>query len=226
MITQTCSTIPSSMLSRKRTHSQKDKSTSIIDKKITSYFTNKKEATITTSKLKEFELSSKAMHLIEEVKNNPIKREKIQISILDSFPLREKFHSLINRELPLPLKYKKLLNTFISIDKELFNGMKNIHCFDKEELEQILFVYEECFLIKDGTISINYNNQEEFTTDLLSRREKTFRNKLIHLVNKQHKVFLSSLPIKEHFDPLKCRTWHSMFDLEGCSDIKKIDITY
>ena len=226
MITQTCSTIPSSMLSRKRTHSQKDKSTSIIDKKITSYFTNKKEATITTSKLKEFELSSKAMHLIEEVKNNPIKREKIQISILDSFPLRENFHSLINRELPLPLKYKKLLNTFISIDKELFNGMKNIHCFDKEELEQILFVYEECFLIKDGTISINYNNQEEFTTDLLSRREKTFRNKLIHLVNKQHKVFLSSLPIKEHFDPLKCRTWHSMFDLEGCSDIKKIDITY
>ena len=226
MITQTCSTIPSSMLSRKRTHSQKDKSTSIIDKKITSYFTNKKGATITPSKLKEFELSSKAMHLIEEVKNNSIKREKIQISILDSFPLREKFHSLINRELPLPLKYKKLLNTFISIDKELFNGMKNIHCFDKEELEQILFVYEECFLIKDGTISINYNNQEEFTTDLLSRREKTFRNKLIHLVNKQHKVFLSSLPIKEHFDPLKCRTWHSMFDLEGCSDIKKIDITY
>ena len=215
MITQTCSTIPSSMLSRKRTHSQKDKSTSIIDKKITSYFTNKKGATITPSKLKEFELSSKAMHLIEEVKNNPIKREKIQISILDSFPLREKFHSLINRELPLPLKYKKLLNTFISIDKELFNGMKNIHCFDKEELEQILFVYEECFLIKDGTISINYNNQEKFTTDLLSRREKTFRNKLIHLVNKQHKVFLSSLPIKEHFDPLKCRTWNSMFDLEG-----------
>ena len=226
MITQTCSTIPLSMLSRKRTHSQKDKSTSIIDKKITSYFTNKKGATITPSKLKEFELSSKAMHLIEEVKNNPIKREKIQISILDSFPLREKFHSLINRELPLPLKYKKLLNTFISIDKELFNGMKNIHCFDKEELEQILFVYEECFLIKDGTISINYNNQEKFTTDLLSRREKTFRNKLIHLVNKQHKVFLSSLPIKEHFDPLKCRTWHSMFDLEGCSDIKKSDITY
>ena len=226
MISQTCSTIIPSMLSRKRIHSQKDKSTSIIDKKITSYFNNKKGITITSSKLKEFELSSKAMNLIEEVKNHPIKRQRIQIPILDSFPLKEKYRSLINRELPLPMKYNELLKKFTSIDKELFNGMKNIHCFDKEELEQILFVYEDCFLIKDDTISINYNNKKELTTDLLTQREKTFRNKLIHLVNKQHKEFLSSNSIKEHFDPLKCKTWHSMFNLEECDDIRKIEITY
>lgn len=221
MIKESCK-IKNCFLSKKRKKYQSIKEPQIIDQKITSFFNNKK-VSIINPKTKEFDLSSKAKYYIDQIhKQKQIKREKRQISILDSFSLREKFHHLIHRELELPNKYKALLNSFIQIDQEIFNGNKDFNLYNKNELEQILFLLPNCYIINNNTITIN----NEFTDEvnpihLFEKRKILLKNKLLELVNKQHDEFLKKYNIKAKFSPFVSKTWHSLFNVESCDDIEK-----
>ena len=168
--------------------------------------------TLNKSTKEKVNISEKTKSIIEQIKNKrlltkEINEEKkddkndIEFSLLNS--LSFKYEELVKkpRELPIPLKYKKIyemyssLENFISLSKlnrksntltnfrEYIKNIRNIN-FTIYNLKQILYIAPHFFIIK--YITINNQNESIFTID-----DKLFKNKDILIdIPKNYKELL------------------------------------
>lgn len=217
------------------------------DTKITTYFSSKKDSKLNQSKekemnnnqsIKQFDLSieTKAFLTNEVMHHYARQKPKIQMSLLESFSIREKYQNLLIRRLILPVEYNQLLNRFIELDKILLSNKTKLRrtiqrvATSKEEIMKMLFVMPNCFYIYSLT---NNNNalsiviESNIKSNLMNhlslkkkreKRQQAFRNKLLQLVNNEHQIFLRKNNII-NFNPFKFNTWHSDFNIEQCPEI-------
>lgn len=224
---------------------QLEKETKPKDTKITSFFSSAKESKCICSKeeekmnqkpLRQFDLSQETKAFLSNIQksdNESQYQPKTQMSLLEAFSIREKYHNLLLRKLILPVHYNKLLHHFIELDKMLLSNKtkqtRSIKCVStpKEEIMKMLFVWPNCFNIHSLTnnssnIVIGSNIDSNLSNHSLKKqrdkRQKEFRNKQLQLVNNQHKAFLNKNGLT-NFNPFKYNTWHSDFNIDQCPEI-------
>lgn len=146
-------------------------------------------------------LSQKALQVIEELnkerKNRferTTKTQSYQHRSESSFSLRLRNEELINeeRQLPLPLKFKRVMNTFIALDNSInffkqhksqsiisFNTLKEAiettekHRFTMETFQQILYVVPHFYVLK--WIRNNSTNDYELLIDIPNDYDKRLK---------------------------------------------------
>ena len=185
--------------------------------KITNYFKNKKYSyempfTKKSTSNKEKYISSKTLYYLIDLFKQRFPREKKQLQILQTYPLKMKYADLLERKLLLPVIFLKLLDSVRRIEKKIDESKECKIQNNKEEIEilnQINYIWSQWYVVNEGKLLINLLGNEinkEKDIELL-------KNKLIELVKEKHDEFIKQLGIKFP-SPYSIGTWHSSFDVE------------
>ena len=187
--------------------------------KITNYFPNKKllsEETSTKkhSLIKEKTISQETLQFLTEFFNQKHPREKKQIHILQTYPLKKKYSNLIERKLHLPVKFLQLIENFQKIEKEIFESRElkiKVNLKQMEIIKHINTIWPQCYHIEENELNVWLDN----TQMEQDKRLLFFKNILTELVKAKHDIFIKENGI-EFPCPYSVGTWHSSFDIENC----------